>query len=193
MSPLHSSSPAQLRASAFPLPLFPHQRDREAGRTTAGGYYPQSRILNVAVFSGIFALLVALLIPTLYSHELTLLSTSRELVDHLRLARAKAVSQGAHFRVTLQPRSYVLEQLQDHDGNGIWEPDFGQSVWKVTLPPTIGIHGGAGLVIEFDARGLVTVASSPKVGRQVRVELRDSHTKKSELITILSSGKVQRS
>lgn len=193
MSPLRTSSAVPLRDGAFPLPLFPQSQGRLAGTTLEGLPLPQSRLLDFAVAGGILALLVALLVPALNSHDLTLPSATRGLVDHLRLARAGAASQGTHFRVTFQPQTYAIEQLQDRDGNGIWEPDSTRPVWQVILPPSIAISVGAGAVIEFDARGLVSTASSPETGLPMMVELKDVQTEKSELIQILSSGKVQHS
>lgn len=193
MSPLHTSSAAPLRDDAFPLPLFPPHKDGQVGTTGEGSTRPRTRILDMAVTSGIIALLVALLVPTLNSQDLTLPSATRGLVDHLRLARAGAASQGRHFRVIFQPQTYAIEQLQDHDGNGIWESDPQRPRLHVTLPPPVAIGRGAGTVIVFDARGMVATALPQTGEAPVTVELKDAQTDKSELIEILSSGRVQRS
>jgi len=193
MSPLRTSSAAPLRIDTFPLPLFSQRSDRQAGPTVEGSQQPRSRILDIAVASGILALLVALLVPTLNSHDLTLPSATRGLVDHLRLARAGAASQGTHFRVTFQPHAYAIEQLHDGDGNGTWEPKENVPVWRVALPQSVAISSGTDTTIEFDSRGLITTGSPETSATPVIVELRDSQTEKSEVIEILPSGKVQRS
>lgn len=193
MSPLHSSSVSTLRDRTFPLPLFPGLVERHTHAATVEEQEPHARLIDIAVAIGIFALLVALLIPTLSRRELVLPTATRGLVDHLRLARAGAASRGIHFRVTFQPHTYAIERLQDEDKNGTWEPDTKLPAWHVTLPPTVAIGSGVDTVIEFDARGLVSTASQDGTVTPVTVEVRDSQTEKSEVIEILPSGKVQRS
>jgi hypothetical protein len=148
--------------------------------------------MDIAVAVGIVGLLVALLIPTLNSRAITLPTATRGLVDHLRLAQAGAASRRAHFRVTFQANAYSIEQLQDHDGNGIWEPDSKMPAWRVALPPTVAIGTAADTTIEFDARGLVATAAQDGTAPPVTVKLTDSQTEKSATIEILPSGKVQR-
>jgi len=152
MSPLHSS-PSSVSPSL--LPLFSRYSDQAAVMTTAPVPKRPYRAIDIAVAAGIIALLVALLIPTLNSRAIMLPTATRSLVDHLRLARAGAASRGAHFRVTFEANAYAIAQLQDHDGNGTWEPDEKIPAWRVSLPPTVAIAAAADTAIEFDARGLV--------------------------------------
>jgi hypothetical protein len=150
-----------------------------------------SRTIDLAVAVGTVCLLIALLIPTLNSQAIILPTATRGLVDHLRLARAGAASHGKHFRVTFQSRTYTIEQLQDTDRDGIWEPDSTIPAWHVSLPPTVAIGTAADTAIEFDARGLVAARSQDGAATPVTVKLTDSQTDKSAVIEILPSGKVQ--
>jgi hypothetical protein len=149
-------------------------------------------VLDIAVAVGIVSLLIALLIPTLNSRATTLPTATRGLVDHLRLARAGAASRGTHFRVTFQASAYAIEQLQDEDGDGMWEPDTQVPAWRISLPPTVAIGVAADTTIEFDARGLVSATPHDGTVPPVTVKLTDSQTEKSSVIEILPSGKVQR-
>ncbi len=158
MSPMHSSSSSVVHDRLFPLPLFSQSAFPQAALGNVRPQARQTRMLEIAVATGIVALLIALLVPTLSSRDLTLPTATRTLVDHLRLARAGAASRGAHFRVTLQPHVYAIEQLQDHDGDGIWEPDGKIPALQVSLPDAVAI-GAAERVIEFDARGHVSTTA----------------------------------
>ena len=190
MSPLHSSSLQSVTSAS--LPLFSHSSDQYAEHQTRAMPQRPYRAVDLAVAIGIVGLLVALLIPTLNSRAIMLPTATRRLVDHLRLARAGAASRGAHFRVTLRTHTYAIEQLQDHDGDGIWELDGKFSVWHVSLPPTVAIGTVANTVIEFDARGLVFAGSKDETVAPVTVELKDSQTEQSAVIEVLPSGQVQR-
>jgi hypothetical protein len=191
MSPLHSSSLPSVNGTS--LPLFSRFSDHCAEHQTLAMTQRSYNAIELAVAIGIVGLLVALLIPTLNSRAIMLPTATRGLVDHLRLARAGAASREAHFRVTLRTHTYSIEQLQDHDGDGIWEPDDKLPVWRVSLPPTVAIGTVADTVIEFDARGLVSAGSQDEIVAPVTVELKDSQTEQSAVIEVLPSGKVQRS
>jgi len=191
MSPLHSSPRPSINEPL--LPLFSRFSDQHSVNLTPTATDKSYRAIDIAVAVGIVGLLVALLIPTLSSRDLMLPSATRGLVDHLRLARAGAASRGTHFRVSFQPHTYAIEQLQDTDGDGTWEPDSKLPAWRVVLPPTVAIGSGVESVIEFDARGFVSTASRDGMATPITVELMDSQTEKSTVIEILPSGKVQRS
>jgi hypothetical protein len=194
MSPLHSSHfSSQPSAIGSSLPLFSRFSDKPVALLEPTETEKPSRAIELAVAVGIVVLLIVLLIPTLNSQAIILPAATRGLVDHLRLARAGAASRGAHFRVTFQSRTYAIEQLQDRDGDGIWEPDNTIPAWHVSLPPTVAIGTAANTTIEFDARGLVATRSQDEAATPVKVKLIDSQTEKSAVIEILPSGKVQRS
>jgi hypothetical protein len=189
MSPLHSSSQSSI--SPLSLPLFSRFSDQIAVSPTPTVVGKPYQAMDIAIAVGIVGLLVALLIPTLNSRAITLPTVTRSLVDHLRLARAGAASRGTHFRVTLQANAYVIEQLQDGDGDGTWDPDAQVPAWRVSLPPTVAIGDVADTTIEFDARGLVTTASQDQTVQPVTVKLTDLQTEKSAMIKVLPSGRVQ--
>jgi Tfp pilus assembly protein FimT len=190
MSPLPSSSLPSVIPSS--LPLFSRFSDQaivsQAETVTEKPY----RAIDIAVAVGIVSLLIALILPTLNSRDIQLPTATRSLVDHLRLARAGAASRGTHFRVTFQASAYAIEQLQDSDGDGTWEPDGKIPAWHISLPPTVAIGVAADSTIEFDARGLVSTASHDGAVTPVTLKLTDSQTEKSIVIEILPSGKVQR-
>lgn len=190
MSPLPSSSLPSAPPSS--LPLFSRFSDQvQVSRASTVAEKPY-RAIDIAVAVGIVSLLVALILPTLNSRDIQLPTATRSLVDHLRLARAGARSRGAHFRVTFHANAYAIEQLQDDDGDGTWEPDAKVPAWHIVLPPTVAIGVDADSSIEFDARGLVSAASPNRVVTPVTVRLTDSQTEKTTVIEILPSGKVQR-
>jgi Type II transport protein GspH len=191
MSPLHSSS--FLSTSGSSLPLFSRFSDQPVVNLTPAMTEKPYRAIDITVAVGIIGLLVALLIPTLNSRAIMLPTVTQGLVNHLRLARAGAASRGTHFRVTFRLHTYAIEQLQDSNGDGIWEPDSNIPAWHVSLPPTVAIGSAVDTAIEFDTRGLVSAASQDGTVTPVTVKLTDSQTEKSAVIEILPSGKVQRS
>lgn len=189
MSPLHSSSLPS--ASTSPLPLFSRFSDQTLISPAATVTEKPYRAVDIAVAIGIVSLLVALILPTLNSRDIRLPTATRSLVDHLRLARVGAASRGAHVRVTFHANAYAIEQLQDSDGDGTWEPDGKVPAWHISLPPTVAIGVAADSTIEFDTRGLVSAVSQDGTATPVTVKLTDSQTEKSTIIEILPSGKVQ--
>jgi hypothetical protein len=190
MSPLHSSSFQSVNGAS--LPLLSRFSDQCAEHQTLAMTQRSYRAIDFAVATGIVGLLIALLIPTLNSRAIMLSAATRGLVDHLRFARAGAASRGTHFRVTLRTHAYAIEQLQDHDGDGIWAPNGKLPVWHVSLPQTVAIGTAADTVIEFDARGLVSAGSQGKTVAPVTIELKDSQTEQSAVIEVLPSRQVQR-
>ena len=191
MSPLHTLSTSTFRDSAFPLPLLSPPREAQAPSATGKKPERRPRILEVAVGFGIVALVAALLVPTVSSRALTLPTATRNLVEHLRLARAGAASRGVHVRVTLQANGYVIEQLEDKDKDGVWQPDSTISVWRISLPPTVTIRTVGETVVEFDARGLITGVAEELDTSLLTVKIFDSQTEEAEVIEILPSGSVR--
>jgi|GEM_PF-2894242 len=190
MSPPPSSSLPS--ASTSPLPLFSRFSDQVSVSQSVTETRKPHRAIDIAVAGGIVSLLIALILPTLNSRDIRLPTVTRGLVDHLRLARAGAARRETHLRVTFHTNAYAIEQLQDSDGDGIWEPDGKVPAWHVFLPPTIMIGVTVDSTVEFDARGLVSAASQNGAATPVTVKLTDSQTKQSTVIEILPSGKVQR-
>jgi hypothetical protein len=127
----------------------------------------------------------------LNSKALNLPSATRSLVGTLRLTRAGAASRGTHFRVTVNADSYAIQQLQDHDGDGIWNTDVTAPAWRVPLPPTISVSRGAGVVIEFDARGQAWATPENPSSDVITIQLYDTQSGQSEEIRIFPSGQVQ--
>ncbi|MGE0823616.1 MAG: GspH/FimT family pseudopilin [Candidatus Binatia bacterium] len=195
MSPSHSSLPST--ASRDPQPFLAGLLENPTTTTSVEAAQErttrQLRILDVAVATGIVTLLVVLLIPTLYTQKVTLPLVTRNLIEQLRLTRAEAASRGAHFRVTFHPRSYAIEQLQDVDGDGRWTADTSLPAWRIPLPTAVTVSEGAGTVMEFDSKGFVTSVFDEANVAAVTIRLQDARSGDSNVIQILSSGKIQRS
>ena len=189
MSPEHPFSPPASPSGT--LPLLDISNANCSSLSLKDPREKNWSVIDLAVALGIIGLLLALLIPTLNSPYVALPSATRGLVENLRLARARAANHGAHFRITFHPHSYAIEQLQDHDKDGVWNPDMALPVWRVSLPPTILITVNADTVIEFDGRGLLTIPSNDSPTDAVIIRLNDAHNGQSEAIQILPSGKIQ--
>ena len=190
MSPQHSFAPSAPPTGT--LPLLDVSKVNGSSLSLESHQEKNWGAIDFAVALGIIGLLLALLIPTLKSQDLSLPSATRGLVESLRLTRAGAASRGTHFRVTLHPHSYAIEQLQDRDGDGVWDPDVALPAWRVSLPPTISISTSADTVIEFDGRGLPTMSSGDSPPAVVTIRLNDARNGQSEAIQIWPSGNVQK-
>jgi Tfp pilus assembly protein FimT len=188
MSPLNSSAPPM--PSTVAIPLLSAVLNKEANATDIALQEKKSSWGDVAVASGIIALLLALLIPTLGKQEITLPNAKHSLVEHLRFTRAGAVNRGAHFRVTFQDHTYAIEQLQDTDGDGIWTPDAALPSWRINLPTTVTIEAGAAQSIEFDNRGSLAGDKNIQNGK-LTIRIRDELNGRSETIQLLPSGQVE--
>jgi hypothetical protein len=159
--------------------------------TTTDAQKGKLRWAEITAACSILALIAALVLPTLNSRALALPSATQHLISTLRLARDGAISRGTHVRVTINYDFYLVEQLQDHDGNGVWNPDSTIPAWRVLLPPSVSIKTGAGVIIDFDSRGEVASLAPPTSEILVQIQLIDSYSGKSGAIHILASGKVQ--
>jgi Tfp pilus assembly protein FimT len=187
MSPLNSSAPPM--PSTVAIPLLSAVMNKGGSETAVSLDEKKSSWGDVAVASGIIALLLALLIPTLGKQEITLPNAKHSLVEHLRFTRAGAVNRGAHFRVTFQDHTYAIEQLQDTDGDGIWTPDAALPSWRINLPTTVTIEA-ATQSIEFDNHGSLTGSKNIQDER-LTIGIRDVQTGRLETIHLLPSGQVQ--
>jgi len=186
MSPQNSSAPPFM-PSTVAIPLLAAVMKRGESETGVSPQQKQSPWTDVAVAGGIVALLFALLIPTLGSQEIVLPHVKRNLMEHLRLSQAGALSRGAHFRVTFQTNAYAIEQLQDKDGDGVWTTDAALPVWQIALPTTVTIEAG---VVEFDNHGFLTGGKNAQ-DEKITIRVRDTQNGRSEMIHLLPSGQVQ--
>jgi len=189
MSPQNSSAPPIL-PSIVAIPLLAAVMNRGESETGVSLQEKKSSWSDVTVASGIIALLLALLIPTLGRQEIVLPQVKQSLLEHLRFTRAGAVNRGAHFRVTFQTNSYAIEQLQDNDGNGVWTTDAALPSWRINLPTTVTIEAGAAQVVEFDNHGSLT-GSKTAQDEKITIRIRDEQNGRSETIHLLPSGQVQ--
>jgi Tfp pilus assembly protein FimT len=189
MSPHNSSSPP-LMPSTVAIPLLSAVINKEVSATDISLQERKSSWGDVAVASGIIALLLALLIPTLRRQEIVLPNAKHSLMEHLRFTRAGAVNRGAHFRVSFQDHAYAIEQLQDNDGNGVWTTDAALPSWRITLPTTVTIEAGAAQVVEFDNHGSLT-GNKTALDEKVTIRIRDVQNGRLETIHLLPSGQVQ--
>jgi len=163
------------------------QESSSAGRPDGKKWW-----VDIVVGCGVLALIVALVVPTLNSRALALPTATEHLVGALRLARAGAINRGLHVRVTVQRDAYAVEQLQDHDGDGMWTPDTTVPAWRVPLPPSVSVEQGAGTVIQFDPRGGAATPTSNLTETGVTIRLRDANKDQPRAVQILPSGQIRK-
>lgn len=189
MSP-HNFSTPPLMPSTVAIPLLAVAMKKGDSESRTSFDEKKSSWGDVVVASGIIALLLVLLIPTLGKQEITLPNAKHGLMEHLRFTRAGAVNRGAHFRVTFQDHTYAIEQLQDNDGDGVWTPDAALPSWRINLPATVTIEAGAAPSIEFDNHGSLTGDKNTQ-DEQLTIRIRDVQNGRAETIHLLPSGQVQ--
>mgnify|MGYP003394338390 CR=1 FL=1 len=189
MSPHNSSTPPPM-PSTVAIPLLSAVMHKGFGEVGVPLQEKKSSWSDIAVASGIIALLLALLIPTLGKQEITLPNAKHSLMEHLRFTRAGAVNRGAHFRVSFRDHTYAIEQLQDNDGDGVWTPDAALPSWRINLPTTVTIEAGAAQVVEFDNQGSL-MGDKNTQNEKLSIRIRDEQNGHSETIHLLPSGHVQ--
>jgi hypothetical protein len=189
MSPHNSSAPL-LMPSTVAIPLLAAVMKRGDRETGVSWQEKKSSWSEVAVASGIIGLLLALLIPTLGSQGITLPNAKHNLMEHLRFTRTGAVNRGAHFRVSFQDHTYMIEQLQDNDGDGVWATDAALPSWRINLPTTVTIEARAAQVVEFDNHGSLT-GNKAALDKKVTIRVYDAQNGRTEIIHLLPSGQVQ--
>jgi len=189
MSP-QPSSLSPLTPQTVAIPLLASVNAKSESEANALLKDKKSRWIDVAITGGIIGLLLALLVPMLGKQELVLPNVKQSLVEHLRFTRAGAVSRGAHFRVSFQDHAYVIQQLQDSDGDGVWTTDAALPIWRIALPTTVVIEAEGIRAVEFDNRGLVTHGQNQYDG-MITIHMRDIQNGRSATIRILPSGQVQ--
>lgn len=121
----------------------------------------------------------------------TVKATRQDLAEDLRRARLQATLDGARMRFEAHGERYVITQLRDADGNGIWERDVTTAPRRVDLPRGISVNafsGGASAVAEFDGRGLL-VPDGDGTADGVAVTVTD-HDGRIELLQISPSGNI---
>ena len=147
-------------------------------------------LMELIVSLGIASVLTAITIPQVNSSIINLSSARDYLLTDIRLARGNATGRGAHFRVTLASHSYVIQRLQDGDGNGIWDPNSAFPPQTVQLPSTITITEGVGKKIEFTTRGLLTFQPDGTPPPVIAIALKDSKDNRTVDLSVYPSGQV---
>jgi type II secretory pathway pseudopilin PulG len=146
--------------------------------------------IELLVTIGLIAIMGALALPNLNKSVMNLPVSEEELIAHLRMARASAVSRGVHYRVTLHTNSYVIQRLQE-TAPGVWGPDGRWPAQEVQLPPGVSLHvtHGDG-IIEFDTRGLIEPPSPGDPPEIEKLTIADSREGGSKKIEIYPSGQI---
>ncbi len=116
-------------------------------------------LIEVIVTTGIIGLLLGGTVLGLKSTYSDLGSSSQGFASDVRQARMEAVTRGFHFRIAWTGKSYKTQQLQDNDGNGVWQTDTTVLAKTRQMPKGITMatsSGGAAVQnVEFDTRGMV--------------------------------------
>lgn len=148
-------------------------------------------LVELLVMLGIVSVLIAVAMPRLNKSNLNLPLVEQSLVADIRMARANAVSRGAHYKVSVSASTYSVQRLQDDDGDGAWEPDGGFPAYTVGLPEGITITEGVGSEIEFTTRGLLTSNPDGTPASVISVTILDSVHSRTKIVEIWPSGQVE--
>ncbi len=145
-------------------------------------------LIELLVAFSVIAVAAALALPFLGSSKrLGLAAAVQDLMGDLRRARADATTRGVHYRVELSGTSYSVQRLEDEDGDGLWSPNG--PARQVDLPQGVSISAGAGEVIEFDTRGLLTPDPDGTPPGVITIRVEDENSSKE--IQVWPSGQVQ--
>ncbi len=183
--------------------LFPHMRLRPQPLVPPRGLEGTSvstssvgeqglSLVEVMVAVTILALMIALAVPNFNRSGWNRMNAAESLAGNIRLARANAVSRGARYRVTLSSHFYLVQRLQDDDGDGVWEPDSAFATQEVELPSGVTITEGASAEIEFTSRGLLAPLSDGTLPDVISIYVSSVSESQSEAIEVWPSGQVQR-
>lgn len=175
-----------------PQPLVPLQELEGTGVPTDLTSEQGLSLVEVLVAVTILALMVALAVPNFNRSGLNRMNAAESLAGNIRLARANAVSRGARYRVTLGANSYLIQRLQDDDGDGVWEPDSAFGTQEIELPSGVTITEGASVEIEFTSRGLLAPLSDGTPPDVISIYVSSVSENQSEAIEVWPSGQVQR-
>ena len=175
-----------------PQPLVPPRGLEGTGVPTGLADEQGLSLVEVMVAITILALMIALAVPNFNRNGLNRMNAAENLAGNIRLARADAVSRGARYRVTLGANSYLMQRLQDDDGDGVWEPDSAFGTREIELPSGVTITEGASEEIEFTSRGLLAPLSDGTPPDVISIYLSSASESRSEAIEVWPSGQVQR-
>jgi len=94
-------------------------------------------------------------------------TTAYDLQRQLSLARQKAVSRRAHYRVSIDTEARTFQV--DRRENGTWIPDPAETfAWSERVDALLNIGGTSGNTdIEFEPRGTVVALDAPAIIRFV--------------------------
>jgi prepilin-type N-terminal cleavage/methylation domain-containing protein len=147
-------------------------------------------LIELITVLGLIGLVGALAIPRLNSSTLDLSNTTQTFVADVRLARAYAVSRGAHYRVIITSNSYSVQRLQDDDGDDVWEPEGSPQTMELPAEISLSFEGGADGQVEFDTRGLVLPRPDSGIYEIEGVTISDAARGRSALVQVWPSGQV---
>jgi type II secretory pathway pseudopilin PulG len=147
-------------------------------------------VIELLVAIALIGVMGALAIPRLNQSVLNLSSTTQNLVGNIRMARANAVSRGAHYRITLSANSYSIERLSlDADGNWVPDPGYSSEDWDLPSGISLNVTSGDG-IIEFDTRGLIVPPPDEEASEIEQVTIHDSLDGDNKYLEIWPSGQV---
>jgi type II secretory pathway pseudopilin PulG len=137
-------------------------------------------MLEVLVTASVIAIALSGSVLALNSMFEVRRTAAQMFVNDLRTARMNAVTRGAHYRVTWSGETYVIERLQDTDGDGIWQTDVEATPQARELSGGVSIQtvsdaaATAGPSVEFDTRGMVTASDGSEQEDVVEVALSEA-------------------
>jgi hypothetical protein len=118
---------------------------------------------------GITVMVLSLSVLGLNSNSVSAGAMAQNVANEVRLARAAAVTRGAHYRIVLGADWYTTERLQDEDDDKVWTLDTTaptkrrELIGGVTMTASTGntseTAAGTASIIEFDTRGMVVAGS----------------------------------
>lgn len=147
-------------------------------------------VIELLVAIALIGVMGALAIPRLNQSVLNLSSATQNLVGNIRMARANAVSRGAHYRITFSANSYTIERLHlDADGNWVPAPGYSSENWDLPSGISLTISNGDG-IIEFDTRGLLVPPPGEDSPEIEQVTIHDSLDGDNKHLEIWPSGQV---
>jgi len=157
-------------------------------------------VIEALVTVSLLSILLGVTVIGLRGRFMDFSSATQQLLNDLRLARAHAITRGAHYRMTFQASEYRVDRLQDGDDDGLWEPsDDGTALPSVTSLPTgmtVSVEGnqgeGAGSdpCVEFDTRGMLVATGERVIAENVQILLEGAQANRRKTIQVWPSGQM---
>ncbi len=144
--------------------------------------------IELLVVLAILSIVLKMAISTLNASARILDNAGKEFSANLRLARARAISTGYHYQVTVFSTYYNIDKMVLNAGN--WVVDGGMPTRTVALPTPVTITPVPSGSYQFDSRGACVGATAPCLTAASAITLHHEAQNRDVLVNVWPSGQI---